>query len=304
MKEIVTYIRKIYDISWLSHAPVVSQWSAIIDREVSLPTYAIGDIQGCREQLERLLETIRFDPAEDQLWLAGDLVNRGPDSLGTLRLLYGIRDQLKIVLGNHDLHMLAAASYPQFASNKDTFTDILDSSDREQLLSWLTTQPLLQESDNYLMTHAGVLPEWSLEQTRRYAEEAESAYQSAAANDYYRGMYGNLPEYWDEDLTGVDRLRFITNVFTRMRYCEADGALKMHYKATIAEAPEGLLPWYDNDRIDWQGKTLLIGHWAALQTRQPRDNLICLDTGCVWGGKLSAYCLETEQWHQVTGVPQ
>lgn len=269
-----------------------------------MPTYAIGDIQGCREQLERLLETINFDPSEDRLWLAGDLINRGPDSLGTLRLLYGIREQLNIVLGNHDLHMLAAAQFPPFASSKDTFTDILESEDRESLLNWLTQQPLLQENADYLMTHAGILPEWSVEDARVFAKEAEAAYQSDGADNYYRAMYGNLPEYWDAALTGVDRLRFITNVFTRMRYRTVDGALKMHYKATIADAPDDLIPWYENSAIDWQGKTLLIGHWAALQTQQPRKDLICLDTGCVWGNKLSAFCLETKQWYQVDGVQQ
>lgn len=269
-----------------------------------MPTYAIGDIQGCREQLEHLLETINFDPSEDRLWLAGDLINRGPDSLGTLRLLHGIREQLNIVLGNHDLHMLAAAQFAEFASSKDTFTDILASDDREVLVQWLTQQPLLQETEGYIMTHAGILPQWSLEQARGLAKEAEAAYQSEEADDYYRAMYGNLPEYWDSSLRGPDRLRFITNVFTRMRYRDTDGALKMHYKATIAEAPEGLQPWYENDAIDWQGKTLLIGHWAALQSRHPREDLICLDTGCVWGNKLSAYCLETQRWYQVDGFQQ
>ena len=267
-----------------------------------MPTYAIGDIQGCREQFESLLDKIQFDPASDRLWIAGDMVNRGPDSLGTLRLLYSLRDQISVVLGNHDLHMLAAAHYSGYRGSKDTFQDVIEAHDAEQLLNWVRKQPLLQEADDFVMCHAGIHPSWSLPLARALAEEAQRAYQADDPGDYYQGMYGNLPEFWDDELHGSERLRFITNVFTRMRFCDQAGALKMEYKATIEGAPDNLSPWFLQDLSDWQGKTLLIGHWAALQSVQPLPNLICLDTGCVWGRQLSALCLETGDWHQVSGL--
>ncbi len=267
-----------------------------------MPTYAIGDIQGCREQFESLLTKIRFDPAADRLWIAGDMVNRGPDSLGTLRLLYSIRESIRVVLGNHDLHLLATAYRPGISGAKDTFHEVLNAEDSEQLLDWVRMQPLLQESKDYVMCHAGIHPGWDLTLARALADEVVAAYQADEPQDYFRAMYGNEPELWDSGLSGLERLRFITNVFTRMRYCDVTGALKMYYKATVADAPDGLMPWYEQPLSDWENKTLLIGHWAALQRLQPKANLICLDTGCVWGRELSAYCLETGQWHQVPGL--
>lgn len=274
-----------------------------------MTTYAIGDLQGCREQFEQLLEQINFDPAQDRLWLSGDMVNRGPDSLGTLRLMYSLKDQISMVLGNHDLHMLASASNSQLGNRKDTFTDVLEADDSEKLLSWLQNQPLLHESNEYIMVHAGIHPSWSLEQARRYAAEVETVLRSDMAAGYFQAMYGNMPDQWSEQLQGMDRLRCITNSLTRMRYCYLDGRLDMLYKKPIASAPDNLIPWFSltteqSSQQRWEGKTLLIGHWASLQILQPKQNIICLDTGCCYGNKLSAYALKEKAWYQVPGLKQ
>lgn len=266
-----------------------------------MTTYAIGDLQGCRPQLEQLLDEIAFDPTQDQLWFAGDLVNRGPDSLGTLRLLYSLRDNVRLVLGNHDLHMLAAACCRELGNRKDTFYDIIDAEDGPKLLSWLKKQPLLIENDDFLLVHAGLYPDWSLAQTRRLAAEVESVLQSDRSADFYQAMYGNEPSVWSEDLRGMARLRFITNVFSRMRFCDQQMALQMHYKGDLQSAPSDLIPWYQMGQPDLEGKTLLIGHWAALQKPHPVPWLVCLDSGCVWGHQLSAYALETRRWFHVSG---
>ena len=266
-----------------------------------MTTYAIGDLQGCRDQLELLLDKIRFEPGTDRLWLAGDLVNRGPDSLGTLRLLYEIKDHIDIVLGNHDLHMLAAARCESLGHNKDTFQDVIRSQEASVLFEWLEAQPLLIENNDYVMSHAGLYPFWTLAQARVYAQEVKATLQSDRRDEFYRAMYGNEPEHWSEQLKGMVRLRFITNAFTRMRFINKSNGLNMTYKSIIEEAPDGLTPWYEHGHQDWQNKTLLIGHWAALQNRQPQPDLICLDSGCVWGRHLSAYALETKQWYEVPG---
>lgn len=266
-----------------------------------MTTFAIGDLQGCREQFEALLDKIQFNPDKDKLWFTGDLVNRGPDSLGTLRLLYSLRDQVVTVLGNHDLHMLAVARCPELANRKDTFNDVLNAPDAETLLSWLESQPLLHENDNYVITHAGIYPFWTLNEARQLVREIEGVLATENKYTYYRSMYGNEPEKWDEGLQGQDRLRFITNCFTRMRFFDENHNLKMDYKATIQAAPDDYIPWYKLCQDLWEDKTLLIGHWAALLSREPRDNLKCLDTGCIWGNTLSAYALDDKVWYQVPG---
>lgn len=266
-----------------------------------MTTYAIGDLQGCRPQLEQLLDTIDFDSSQDQLWFAGDLVNRGPDSLGTLRLVYSLRNNVRLVLGNHDLHMLAASCCRELGNNKDTFYDIIDAEDGPELMSWLEKQPLLIENENFAMVHAGIYPAWSLSQARLLATEVEAILQSDQRDEFYRAMYGNEPSLWSEDLDGMARLRFITNVFSRMRFCNHQMALQMHYKGELQSAPSDLIPWYQMAEPDLEGKTLLIGHWAALHKQQPVPWLVCLDSGCVWGHQLSAYGLETGRWFHVSG---
>ncbi|PCJ48643.1 MAG: diadenosine tetraphosphatase [Gammaproteobacteria bacterium] len=271
-----------------------------------MATYAIGDIQGCRVELEVLLELINFDPTADQLWFAGDLVNRGPDSLGALRLIHSLRDCSVIVLGNHDLHLLAVFEAGKNATQikqnpKDNFYTILDAPDADQLLDWLRFRPLVHVKDDYLLVHAGVYPLWSRQEIIDYAGEVERVLRGKEYSEFFTQMYGNQPEKWSSDLTGNDRLRFITNSLTRMRYCYQDYSLDMLCKGPVSETPEDLIPWFKvKGRIKHQGY-ILHGHWAALIEKEPLAGIISLDTGCVWGNKLSAWCLEEKRWYSVAG---
>ncbi len=266
-----------------------------------MPTYAIGDVQGCKDQLEHLLEVIHFDPTVDTLWFAGDLVNRGPDSLGTLQLIYSLRKSVEVVLGNHDLHLLAVSEHPSKQNSKDTFDDVLEAVDRTKLLLWLRHQPLVHVEGDFLMTHAGVYPLWDRNEVVAYAEEVEQVLASDQYSEFLLQMYGNQPDKFSTTLTGMDRLRFITNTFTRMRFCTDDMALDMLCKKPIEDAPDELIPWFNvNNRIDHRG-TILHGHWAALLGGEPKPGIISLDTGCVWGNKLSAWRLEDKQWFSVPG---
>ena len=210
-----------------------------------MSTYAIGDIQGCKDQLESLLDLINFDPVSDRIWFAGDLVNRGPDSLGSLRLIYSIRDSVVAVLGNHDLHMLAVNANRERANRKDNFFELLDAADAEQLLDWLRYCPLAHADGEFLITHAGVYPLWDRETVLALAAEVEQVLRSGNHLAFFEQMYGNTPASWSSTLTGNDRLRFITNALTRMRYCYADDSLDMQCKGPIAEASKGLIPWFE-----------------------------------------------------------
>lgn len=266
-----------------------------------MSTYAIGDVQGCREQLESLLELIRFDPLKDKLWFAGDLVNRGPDSLGTLRLVHSIKESVIVVLGNHDLHLLAVNYDRARANSKDTFLPLLEAADAKSLLDWLRFCPLVHAEGDYLLVHAGVHPLWNRQAMLHYAAEVEAILRSNQHQAFFQRMYGNQPDQWSADLQGQDRLRFITNVMTRMRYCYADNALDMLCKGAISEAASGLIPWFNaNNRIEHEGY-ILHGHWASLMDKEPKAGIISLDTGCVWGNKLSAWCLEEQHWYSVAG---
>ena len=266
-----------------------------------MPTYAIGDIQGCREQFEALLELINFDPACDKLWLVGDLVNRGPDSLGTMRLVYSIKDSVIVVLGNHDLHALAVNINRSRATRKDTLDSLLDADDAKQLLDWLRFRPLAHADGDYLMVHAGTYPLWDRATTLALAAEVEQVLRSEDHVSYFLQMYGNQPDRWSNQLTGQNRLRFITNALTRMRYCYADSSLDMNCKGTIAEAPADLMPWFDvPGRVVHQGY-VLHGHWSALTGTKPVPGIISLGADCVWGNKLSAWCLEEKRWYSVPG---
>ncbi len=266
-----------------------------------MSTYAIGDIQGCREQLEALLEHIRFDPITDRLWFAGDLVNRGPDSLGTLRLIYSIRDSIIAVLGNHDLHLLAVNINSECGNRKDTFNDLLVADDAKILLDWLRFRPLAHAEGEYLMLHAGVYPLWDRLTTLKLAAEVEQLLRSEGHAAFFLQMYGNQPDTWCATLVGQDRLRFITNALTRMRYCYPNNSLDMLNKGPVTEAPANLIPWFQMpDRVIHQGY-ILHGHWAALMGGEPTPGIISLDTGCVWGNSLSAFCLEEKRWYSVPG---
>lgn len=261
-----------------------------------MATYAIGDLQGCFLSFMALLERIQFDPARDRLWLTGDLINRGPQSLDTLRWCYQHRQSLITVLGNHDLHFLAVAfGASPFKPKKDTFADILDAPDRDTLVEWLRLQPLIHAEQGHVLCHAGIAPRWSLDQALALAHEVETVLRSETLAHYFGKMYGNQPAGWDDSLSGADRLRVITNYFTRMRLCDAEGALELSYKRGWADIPQGYYPWFNTPRRHKLKERVLFGHWAALQGRTDRDDTLALDTGCIWGGDLSAYCLETGQ---------
>ncbi|MEM1231594.1 MAG: symmetrical bis(5'-nucleosyl)-tetraphosphatase [Pseudomonadota bacterium] len=260
-----------------------------------MATWAIGDLQGCAEEFFTLLDRIRFG-AGDRLWLLGDLVNRGPGSLATLRRVYELRDQVQVVLGNHDLHLLAIAFGGHRAGRSDTFDALLAAPDRDNLLHWLRAQPLMvsDRALGYAMVHAGVLPQWSLADAQARADEVAAALTGVHYQDYLRDLYGNEPATWDPALSGMARLRFITNAFTRMRLLLPDGSLEFAHKGALADAPAGLVPWYAVlPPATLAPIRLLFGHWAALNGDSGRDDVIALDTGCVWGRALTALCLES-----------
>ncbi len=256
-----------------------------------MTTYAIGDLQGCHAEFVELLETLDFDPRRDRLWLAGDLVNRGPGSLDCLREVISLGDAATTVLGNHDLHLLAVARGGADLNRKDTLDDILAAPDREGLLDWLQSRPLLvreTHGQEVVMTHAGLLPRWSLDQAVCLAVELEAVLSGERSGAFFERMYGNVPACWHEELDGIDRLRAVVNVFTRMRFIDAEGCLDFAAKEGLDSAPPGFFPWFQFPRADdpW----LLFGHWAALQGETPssRVRAEALDTGCVWGGCLTA----------------
>lgn len=264
-----------------------------------MATYAVGDIQGCHHAFQALLQRIAFDQKADTLWLVGDLINRGSGSLEVLRWCYQHQKNIKIVLGNHDLHAIAVAHGIRSAHRSDTLQPILDASDAKVLIDWLRHQPLMVANDHYVMVHAGLLPQWALSEALGYAKEVEVVLQSKNYVDFLANMYGNTPNVWRDDLTGYDRLRAITNAMTRMRVCAEDGALDFGFKGELQDVPKGYLPWFDMPNRKSNGQGIIFGHWSALGLRQ-RDNLYALDTGCLWGGELTAMCLETKEITQVT----
>ena len=259
-----------------------------------MPTYAIGDLQGCQDSLLRLLDEVKFDPAADRLWLVGDLVNRGPDSLAVLRFVKSLGDAAISVLGNHDLHLLALAEGFGRAHKGDTLDAILNAPDRDELLAWLRRQKLAWREGDVLMVHAGVLPDWTPDDTMARAAEAEAALQGAHYRDFFAQMYGNAPIAWDEGLQGIERLRVIVNAFTRLRYCSVEGEMEFHHKGAPGTQPANLLPWFAVPGRKSADATFVIGHWSTLGLIN-RPDLITLDTGCLWGGKLTAVRLEDRQ---------
>ncbi|PHS72344.1 MAG: diadenosine tetraphosphatase [Cycloclasticus sp.] len=258
-----------------------------------MTTYAIGDVQGCYDSLRRLLDKLRFDPSNDQLWFTGDLINRGPHSLETLRFIISLGDSARSVLGNHECHFLAIAFEHKDPHHTDTFSDILDAGDADVLIQWLRSQPFFYEDSNvgYSMLHAGLPPQWSIEDTRQYARELESHIQSDNINEFLASMYGNQPDYWDINLTGNDRLRFIINCFTRLRFCDKNGRINLIEKGAIGTQADSLIPWFDAPNRKNGGQKIVFGHWSTLGLHQ-QNNATCLDTGCLWGGSLSAMKLD------------
>jgi bis(5'-nucleosyl)-tetraphosphatase (symmetrical) len=260
-------------------------------------TYAIGDIQGCFESFQCLLEKISFNAQCDRLWLVGDLVNRGPDSLKTLLYLYSLRDSIEFVLGNHDLHFLAIAKGLRKKSPGDTLDLLLAAPDKEQLVDWLLQGKLLHSDAQlgFTMVHAGIPPQWNLHHAKSYAREVERVLQSADCEHFLANMYGNLPNQWSESFVGTDRLRLITNYFTRMRFCSADGELELKTKDSALSAPSGFAPWFVHAERKMRDHNIVFGHWAALEGQTNSAHVYALDTGCVWGGALTAMRLEDKK---------
>ncbi|MGH8491929.1 MAG: symmetrical bis(5'-nucleosyl)-tetraphosphatase [Moraxellaceae bacterium] len=253
--------------------------------------YAIGDVQGCREALEDLLTLIRFDPARDRLWFAGDLVARGPDSLGVLRLVKSLGPAAESVLGNHDLHLLAAHYGLSKPKARDLTQAIFNAPDRAELMAWIRQRPLCLEDEalDCILTHAGIPPGWSCKQTRKRAREVEAALQSPDIESFLGDMYGNEPAVWNSNLEGTTRLRVITNFLTRMRLVDLDGRMDFAYKEDLTAIPPGLHPWFSLPNPATGSTRILFGHWAAIAGATEHPRIIGLDTGCVWGGCLTAY---------------
>jgi len=263
-----------------------------------MSTYVVGDIQGCHHALEELLTALKFDRDLDRLWITGDLVNRGEDSLAVLRWCKAHDDCVVAVLGNHDLHLLAVAEGFVPPHRKDTLDMILAAPDRDELLTWLRQRPMLYREDNWMMLHAGLPPAWSADEAQQHATELETALRGPDWRSFLAQMYGNEPRSWASDLSGQDRLRFIANTLTRTRYLHADGSLEYQHKLGLETAPEGLIPWFDFPGRASGNVRILFGHWSTLGLLV-REDVIALDTGCLWGGALTAFRLDDEQCFQV-----
>ncbi|MBW8078027.1 MAG: symmetrical bis(5'-nucleosyl)-tetraphosphatase [Gallionella sp.] len=263
--------------------------------------YAIGDVQGCYTELLHLLEKISFAPASDELWFVGDLVNRGAESLAVLRLVKSLGDSAITVLGNHDLHLLAVAGGATARHPSDTLDEILAAPDCAELLDWLRQQRMLHVAGDHVLVHAGLLPGWTVAQAMRLAGEVECELHGDGYAKFLTHMYGNQPNAWDEDLTGYKRLRVITNALTRMRICTQQGEMEFKFKGEQHKIPAGYVPWFDVSQRASQDATVIFGHWSALGL-VVQDNLIALDTGCLWGGPLTAIRLEDRKIFQVPSV--
>ena len=270
-----------------------------------MATYAIGDIQGCFDEFQQLLKLIRFTE-DDHLLIAGDLVNRGPKSLETLRHIKNLGDQATIVLGNHDLHLLAVHYGAVAPKRADTLHEIIEAPDRQELMDWLRKQKLMvfNQEFNAVLVHAGIPPCWTIKKAKKRAKEVETVLRSTLAREFFQHMYGNKPDCWSGKYEGWDRLRLITNYFTRMRFCTPEGRLDFSAKGTLESQPPGHQPWFKLSRKDpmEQDIQILFGHWAALEGYAETENVVALDTGCVWGNKLSALRLKDKQMFSVAAA--
>jgi len=268
--------------------------------------YAIGDIQGCDAELGALLKAIRFSPDRDRLWFVGDIVNRGPKSLSALRRIRSLGDAATVVLGNHDLHLLAVSLGLARARNDDTLDEILAAPDRDDLLDWLRHRPLMHEDQvlNLCLLHAGLAPQWDMATARSCAREVEHALQQDPKGLFER-MYGDEPSRWDDALAGAERLRFIVNCFTRLRYVDSGGRLALRAKGSPHKAQtKGLIPWFEAADARWRGSRVIFGHWSTLGYLN-KSKVVNLDTGCVWGGCLTALRLDDPQASPVqVGCPE
>lgn len=265
-----------------------------------MTNYVIGDVQGCMSALNKLLEAIRFNADKDQLWFAGDLVNRGPESLDVLRFIRSLGDNARCVLGNHDLHLLAVYSGHREPGRKDTLQAILEAPDRRELVDWLRQQPLMFTAykRSHVICHAGLFPMWTLEDAEREARFVESHLKSDSFQNVFSTMYGNSPVRWKPGRNDHKRLRFAINCFTRMRYCQKDGSLEFEHNGKPGSQPEDLMPWFEVPGRKNTEQTILFGHWSTLaNTGNPK--IIALDTGCVWGGYLTAFEPKSGNYTQV-----
>ena len=265
-----------------------------------MPTYAIGDVQGCYAELRSLLRECGFDARRDLLWFVGDLVNRGPRSLDVLRFVADLGDRAHTVLGNHDLHLVASARGVRKLRDKDTFHDVLDAADGESLIDWLRGRPMihLDSEQGFVMVHAGIAPAWTIDDALGYAAELSRALRAPDHPRLLSNMYGNEPDKWRDSLTGLDRLRFITNAFTRMRYCHGNGRLDFSETRPPGDQDPSLTPWFTQRDGGTDRARIVFGHWATLQLRTalPRSlHVRHVDTGCVWGGSLTALRLEDDR---------
>ena len=249
--------------------------------------HLIGDVQGCAQALQRLLSEIDFSPSRDRIVLLGDLVNRGPASLAVLQMLAPLQGSATCLLGNHDLHLLAVAHGVRPLHKSDTLDDILDAPDREAWIAWVRAQPLAHLEAGWLCVHAGVLPQWTPAQTLALAAEAQTLLRGPDLPGFLRVMYGNQPDQWHDDLAGADRMRLAVNAFTRLRFCTAEGKLDLKTKEGPGAAPPGHHPWFDVPGRRTAGQPMAFGHWSTLGLVN-RPDLLGLDTGCVWGGALTA----------------
>jgi bis(5'-nucleosyl)-tetraphosphatase (symmetrical) len=253
--------------------------------------YAIGDIQGCFDELLRLLDTLSFNEHTDQLWFAGDLVNRGPKSLETLRFVKSLGDAAITVLGNHDLHLLAASCASKIANKKDSLLPILEAPDRDELIHWLRHRPLFHFNDDFCLVHAGLPPQWDFKKTQKMAKLAEQALRAPDYQVFLKQMYGNKPNIWSSSLQGVEKLRFIINCFTRMRYCDVNGRLDFVQSGPPGSQPKSLIPWYALPKRKSADMRIIFGHWSSLGYYEGQ-NCYAIDTGCLWGGQLTAIRLD------------
>jgi bis(5'-nucleosyl)-tetraphosphatase (symmetrical) len=260
--------------------------------------YVVGDIQGCYAEFTQLLDTIAFDPGSDRLWLVGDLVNRGPDSLSVLRTVKSFGNAATMVLGNHDLHLLIVAAGHRPPHRRDTLSAVLEAPDRDELLAWLRLRPLVVREGPLLMVHAGLLPGWSAADAVMLSREVESVLASSGYDDFLRNLYGDEPARWDPGLLGHARLRAIVNACTRLRFCAADGTMEFAEKRGVEHAPPGFAAWFAHPQRRSAGATVYCGHWSTLDLLLA-PNIVMLDSGCVCGGPLTAIRLDDGRVFQV-----
>ncbi len=260
-----------------------------------MATYAIGDVQGCYDELKSLLKKIKFNSDCDQLWFCGDIINRGPKSLDTLHFIRSLEDSAITVLGNHDLHFLATAYLHNKPGRHDTFTDILQASDLPDILEWLRQRPLIHHQENIALLHAGIHPDWSIQKALALANEVEILLQGDNHLDFYKHMYGDKPSNWQETLSSWPRYRFITNTFTRLRYCDTAGKQSLNAKGPPGSQADGLLPWYEVPNRKTKDDVIIFGHWSTLPQAgvSAINNTYAIDSACLWGGALTALRIDT-----------